>query len=75
MLTFNEHQQNHIRTQNLADYLHVNRKRIQKIVSRKLFGHSFSETGGRPERIDEIGRDKISNTIKTATRQRKPLKV
>ena len=58
----------------MADYLHVNRKRIQKIISRRLSGHSFSETGRRPERIDQVGKTVISQTIKTAASQRKPLR-
>jgi transposase len=57
----------------IAEYLDVNRNRITKLISKHNHGGNFSDTGGRSERIDEIGKENIAKTIINGKMNNKPV--
>jgi transposase len=60
---------------NIAKYLGVNRTRIEKIVAKRKLGLKFSDTMGRPRRVDPIGEENISSTILSVKNAGIPLTV
>jgi hypothetical protein len=64
-----------ISNRKIAKYLGVNRTRIEKLVAKRKLGLKFSDTMGRPRRVDPIGEENISSTILSAKNDGKPLTV
>lgn len=57
----------------LANYSQVNRNRLGKLIAMKERTGEFSETGERPNKCDDIGKEEIRRQIVEAEENRKPL--
>jgi hypothetical protein len=74
-IILNEMKHSGISRNKMAKYLNVNSRRIEKMVANKKMGAKFSDTGGRPMRVDSIGEQRIASSLISARSNHTPLTI